>query len=177
MVATESNLMTNIIAGVHTMNPVGEKHARQRIDICRISTVTAEATGHLWRLTKLRAHDRVTSIKWMAGGNDSGMGDVDIGIYTPSSTTADPVVIDRDGLVDGDVFTTGLSVPTEILGGGSGAGAEADFGKALWEYCPAGPATEPAPGTEYEIVMTEVTGNPGATEVDFVFLIEYNAGD
>ncbi len=176
MVATESNLMTNIIAGVHTMNPVGEKHARQRIDICRIQTQSAEVSGHVYRLTKLKAHDRVTSIKWMASGNDAGLGDVDIGIFTPESDTTTPTAIDRDGLVDGDNLATGLSVPTEILGGGSGAGAEADFGKALWEYCPGGPASEPAPGTEYEICATEVTGNPGGG-VDFVFLIEYTAGD
>ena len=176
MVATESNLMTNIIAGVHTMNPVGEKHARQRIDICRIATVAAEVVNHIYRLTKLRAHDRVTSIKWLADGNDAGWGDIDIGIYTPSTTTADPAVIDIDGLVDGDNLATGLSVPTEILGGGTNAGAEADFGKALWEYCPGGPAAEPDPGTEYEICAQEVTGNPGGG-VNFVFLIEYNAGD
>ena len=176
MVATESNIMTNVIATINTLNPAGEKHARVRLDICRIATVAAEVVNHIYRLTKLKATDRVVSIQWLADGNDAGLGDVDIGIYTPSSTLTDPAVIDIDGLVDGDNLATGLSVPTEILGGGTNAGVEADFGKALWEYCPGGPATKPAAGTEYEICAQEVTGNPGGG-VNFVFLIYYTHGD
>lgn len=175
MAATESQIMTNIIADPVTMNDVREKHGRKRVDICRVQAVVGDAAGHLYRLTKLKANDAVVSIALLHLEADGGMSDLNVGIWTPSSSTTDPVVIDNDGLIDGHSATGAQSTFEELLGFGSNAGAEADFGKGLWEYCPGGPATEPTPGTEYEIVCESI-GNPGAT-VNMVFAIEYMAGD
>ncbi len=173
--ATESQIMTNVIASPIAMSNVREKHGRVRVDICRVQAVVGDAAGHLYRLTKLRANDAVISIKLLHLEADAGMSDLNVGIWTPSKTTADPVLVDVDGLIDGHSATGAQSTFEELLGFGSNAGAEADFGKGLWEYCPGGPATEPAPGTEYEIVVQSV-GNPGAT-VNMVWAIQYMAGD
>ena len=178
MAATESQIMTNVIAAAPpALTTVGEKHARQRVDICRVaSDISVDGAGHLYRLTKLRAHDRVTSIKYISETTMGGTDDMNIGIWTPSNGTDDPVVIDADGLVDGYDIDTAVAIPTEMLGTGAGSGGVDDFGKALWTYCPAGPASEPEPGTEYEIVLQSV-GDPITADSNMVFIIEYTAGD
>lgn len=172
MAATESQLMTNIIADPVVMNDVRQKHARQRVDICRVTAVSGDGAGHLYRLTKLKASDVVTSIK-LINTADAGFTDMNVGIWTPSDTTDDPVVVDADGLVDGYDASSAQATPVEILGTGTGAGAETDFGKGLWEFCPGGPASDPGQ-VEYEIVMQSV-GDPAGCDV--VVLVEYVAGD
>jgi len=165
--------MTNVVADPVTVSNVHVKHARQRVDICRFSTLTADAASHIYRLTKLRAHDVVTSIQYL-GTADAALTAVNVGIWTPSDTTDDPVVVDADGLVDGYDLSSGSDVFVEILGTGTNAGAETDFGKGLWEYCPGGPASDPG-AIEYEICM-QVAGNPEGGD-NYVFKIEYTAGD
>lgn len=173
MANTTSQLMTNNIAVPHAFNSVVENHARVRRDVCRVTAVAGDGAGHLYRLTKMSALYAVQSVK-LANGADAGFTDMNVGIYTPSSDTADPVAIDADGLVDGFDASSAQLTPLEILGTGTGAGDPADFGKALWEFAPAGPATKPQAGTEYEIVVQSV-GNPAGA--DAVFIIEYTAGD
>ena len=113
----------------------------------------------------------MTSIKHI-GDADANMTDVNIGIYTPSDSVADPVAIDDNGLVEALDINASDAVPTEILG--TGLTNPEDFGKALWEYAAGGPAAEPEVGTEYEIVAEIVLDAVGS---DHTFLIEYTAGD
>jgi hypothetical protein len=155
------------------MTTVREKHARKRVDVCRIASLAADAAGHLYRLTKLKAQDSIVSIKLMNDA-DAGFTDMNIGIWTPSSTTDDPVVVDADGLVDGYDATLAQLTPVEILGTGTGAGDPENFGLGLWAYCPGGPASDPG-DIQYEIVMQAV-GNP-AGSADVAIIIEYTAGD
>jgi hypothetical protein len=172
MAATESQIMTNRIADPITKTTVGENHARVRVDVCRLATLAADAAGHLYRLTQLRAHDRILSIQ-LVNTADAGMTTVDVGIFTPSDSTTDPVAIDDDGLVVDYDMSSAQATPVEILG--TGLTNAADFGKALWEYNGGGPANEPTPGTEYEIVANP-GGNP-AGGGDYTFIIYYTAGD
>ncbi len=171
MSATESSIMTNVIASPAVMHPVGEKHARQRVDICRVVVPASPGAGEILRLTKMKAHNRITSIRTVNDA-DANATDVNVGIWTPSGTTADPVVIDADGLVDGADLSSAIAFPTEILG--TGLTNPEDFGKALWEYCAAGPASAPTPGTEYEI-CAQIVGD--AVGCDQTYIIEYTAGD
>ena len=171
MTATESQIMTNIIAAVPAMTTVGEKHARHRVDVCRIVAPATPGAGHLLRLTKLHAHDRVTRITYL-GDADAQMDDVDVGIYTPSPSTTDPVVIDANGLASSDNLSAGSATGLDVLG--TGLSNFTDFGKALWEYCAGGPSTEPAPGTEYEICADSASDVAGSNQV---WIIEYTTGD
>lgn len=171
MTASESQIMANVIASPTDMTKVSEKHARKRVDICRVTVPASPGAAHLLRLTKLRAHDHLLSVKHI-GGADSNMDDNDLGIFTPSDSVTDPVAIDANGLADDFDVAGAENFPREILG--IGLTNFADFGKPLWEYAVGGPTDEPDVGTEYEIVVT-ITGDAVGSE--HVFIVEYTAGD
>lgn len=171
MANVTSQLMTNEIASPRQVNKVGEKHARTRTDIARFNTGAAPGTNVIYRLTKLKATDRVIAIHRVSDA-DAGLTACTIGIYTPSNDTTDPVAVDADAFFVSGSLTSAAAIPQALMG--SGNTNPEDFGKPIWEYAPTGPATEPDRGAEYEICMA-VGGNPVGS--DHAFLITYLAGD
>jgi hypothetical protein len=139
--------------------------------VARFSTLAAEGAGHIYRLAILDATDRVLSVR-VVNTADAGMTTVDIGIWTPSGSTSDPVVVDLDGLAVDINLSGAQATPIEALGAGNTN--QIDFGKALWEYAPGGPATQPAVGTKYEICAVP-GGNPAGAG-DYTFTIVYVSG-
>ena len=170
MGAVESQLITDLIASPRVLATVREKHGRMRVDVCRVTIPATPGAGWLLRLTKLRAHDHLLSVRQI-GDADANMSDCNLGIYTPSDSVTDPVVVgSANSLIEAANLSAIDEWPTEILG--DGLTQPENFGKALWVY--AGVSTEPAIGTEYEIVMEIVSDAAGS---DHCFIIGYLAGD
>ncbi len=176
MANTVSQLMSDLLATPTVMASVGEDHGRKRAKIARYSSVVGDAANHQYRLCKLKAHDRITSLRvWCSA--DAGMTVCDVGIFVPQIGkvgTETLVAVDQDGLADG-VALQGALIGIEQYGVGTNAVNELLYGKQLWEACATGPATSPEIGTEYEIVVV-VAGNPGGGG-NYSWLIEYLAGD
>jgi hypothetical protein len=174
MSATESQIMTNIIADPAVRTTVKEKHARVRQDVCRVVVPASPGAGELLRLTKLKAHDVITSVKRI-GDADANMSDCNLGIYVPSDDTTDPTLpsgLTSSTLSDATNLAAIAEAPTEFLG--DGLTNPEDFGKELWEYAGIAAADEPDVGTEYEIVL-EIVGD--AVGSDQTFIIQYTHGD
>ena len=172
MTAQKSQILTNLATTPTVMTKIREKHGRVRMDVCRFTVAATPGAGHFVGLTRLKAHDAIVSIRHI-GDADAQFDDCNIGIYTPNDgTTVTADKIDDNGLVEAINISGADLIPTEILG--TGVTNPEDFGKALWEYCGGGPATEPEVGTEYDIVLEIISNAAGS---DHTIIIEYLAGD
>jgi hypothetical protein len=175
MASTASDLITQFHntdrPGTQGMSRIHQNHGRKRVKQIQVIPVVGDGAGHLYRLARMKAHDAITSIK-IANSADAGLTDCNIGPWTPAAdASTDPVTLSaNDALCDGLNIAAGAAIPAEVLGTGSDP-AVTEFGQRIFEM--AG-LTEPANGTEYEIVMQSV-GNPAGCNV-FV-QIEYIAGD
>lgn len=173
MANTRSQLMADFISDPQVMSKIGEQHGRQRVKVARFTTVAGEGIGHIYRLCRMRAHDRLLSIMDVRAA-DAGMTGIDVGIRTPSKDTVDPVQISAaadQSLVDALSRAAAQATPVEILG--TGKTLALLLGKPLWEL--AGIATEPVLGAEFELVMIPA-GDP-AGGGDTALVITYVAGD
>lgn len=179
MAHTLSQIMTKQQSLTRWMpEDVRDAHARTRTCRPTITTAVADGVGHKYVLDRFKATDQILSVKWSSDLDCAGLDDCDLGPYAVGQWSAtEPAAVDADALVDGaDLSTAPVQAAAafaEILGYGIATVSKDKVTKPLWEA--AGVASEPTPGTEYDLVLTS-NGNPAAVS-NLIFQITYVAGD
>lgn len=177
MANTRSQAIIDFAAG--TKQPVRQSHGRIRFKRATLEQPATIANGDQLRFFRVMAHDVPVAMRLMRDDLATTAETLDFGVRTPSPGTADPAQI--SGAADNcltdnlDVSTAALDVPTDILFLGATSGDPIlNWGLSFWEL--AGIATEPVPGTMFELVAiaASITA-PLAGTVTLGLL--YTAGD
>lgn len=182
MASTSSQIITNAIASPPVMS---DGHVSQGRIRRKLAIVTSgggagdEGAGHLFRLFYVSAHDIPLSFRVTTSASFTGAADNNIGVWTPSYTSSDPVTISTDAdsaITDNTTLVSAGITHTEWLGLGGTAATrwKAHAGTAFWNL--AAIATEPARGTQYEVVV-QCVDDPGTVACRMVFDLLYTAGD
>lgn len=173
MANTRSGLMANLLAKPAVKNSVDVGRAGVYSVRARIALSGGEASGHIFPLARFKATDRMLAIYLGRDDLATTAFSAHLGLYTAGDwTVADQAVIDVDAYADAlDLSTTATTTPVAILGSGAGSVIDGDqFARQLWED--AGAASEPTPGTEYDVCLTgaTITAPIAAAAATFIFL-------
>lgn len=147
-------------------------HGRVRCKVAHAEVGTAGMTsGDELRLCRFKAHDHILSIKIGTTGASTTYA-ADLGLYQ-AGDAGDGAVIDADLFASALALATSIDLVDQLAESSVAATVGSLHGKALWELAA---QTEPAPGTQYDLVLTSTaTGTTVAEEITCIVL--YTAGD
>lgn len=125
------------------------RHIQETLDFSALSAVPTLATGDTWRIFSLLSSARIHDLRASTGVWTASTITFDLGLYE-SGTSHDGVSIDDD-LFGSDVAFTSALIRADMFDE-SGALADVDRGRALWELL--GLSAAPQPEVSYDFVAT-----------------------
>jgi hypothetical protein len=175
MANTLSQIMTKLLSVTRwTPEDVHSSHARTRMTLAKAVGVAGDAANHFYVLDRFKATDRILSLKWKVLVDDATWDDMNWGIYVAGDwNVADQDVIDENAYADAVDMDTGVAPWAEAMGSGVAAANALIITGPMWEA--AGVSAEPAPGTQYDLVVKAMNDPAGGSTMEA--LITYLSGD
>lgn len=174
---TRSDVLANILATPPVMSNVMMFGGVKTYARAQFSTSAAEAANHFYPLIRIPAHWCIIKAE-VSNTADAGMTDLDVSVYNAGDwTTADQALVSGiavDKFVDGANRAAATTVPVNIWGTGTNSFTEDLQGKPLWQQ--AGLATQPTPGTVWDVVLKAVGASNPAGGGIYVVEFELQAG-
>lgn len=178
MANTRSDIITSLLATPPLMVNTMMFGGRKKYARAEFPTLAAEAANHFYPLIRIPADWCIIKME-VSNTADAGMTDLDVGPYVAGNwNLADQAVITGstlDKFVDGANRAAATTQPVNIWGTGTNSFAENLQGKPLWVQ--AGLATQPTPGTVWDIVLKAVGASNPAGGGIYVVEFELQAND
>jgi hypothetical protein len=167
MANTKSTQIENIETALRTFNDVRQAGAGLHVAFGTVEVAAADDDAHIYAMLRLPSQAVPYSALIMSDAI-AGATDYDLGVFTPTEGSGDPVAVDADILADGVDINAGFAQPTELLGHTGGKPDPANLGKPLWEL--AGVAADPGDDTLYDICFVGNTVGTAAGTISLAVL-------
>ena len=186
-----ANVLSDVFANMYTvprtLNPALSVRGAVYFSRATVQLLAAHAAGTIYPMFRMTANARVLAL-FLANDALASVTDLNFGIYTAVDWTAgDGVVksvdkycdgislaVARDEMIDpSQVLAGAIGSIFNVLGQGTNAITGIQWARRIFED--AGDATEPRPGTEYDLCLTSVSDPAGTGNVTMGLLYVFGS--